>query len=642
MREQDPPPGLPERHVSGLSVCYLPRAAIFQAKSPERSPEQAGMQRVEDERRQLSVPKVYVLQPWILNLLMKYRQSDSRETHVPGHILKVVSDLKATDPAPAAVLWISDGSYYVRAVVSPEAVRMADCAQLQTGFSSILGRIIILQKYTVCFQEETQAEACEFFLAVHRFVVLPLQRQKMESLNCNQEPSILQKIKELWQRGLTLKTVSSSGASVSQLMLDMGQHRLASLKQNVEECLDALDLGEVPATKWEAARKREQMSAAVFTVPARLLVIRPEEQATGGAPHTAPRSSRRDSGLDAPSMASYLSDPGATSRSLDASPDNPWDALQSVSVTVTSSLEEKSIAPPGTPETQPARSTEEAAVAQPDSNTPDFLEPCGQDSPCEASQGDPAGLGSPSLLSSSSSCPPGPALFQGAPDVDKPDTSLDIPCGQLPRVLQSSLCPLSPALPSVGGSGGHTAPPASGQASPPAAGTGCGLGSRAGGRDLSPSRKPLGTKRKLLLEDKKARDGRSPSPGKAPEPTQGDPPAADGPAGAGCCPGRGAVDQHPGMALPSVHRAKRSRLEWARPAGEPEPPGRGKETASARSVGVSGPGRPRAQQQYVKPSPLQYTYEGPPPDLCARVGSTRISKAMRRWACWVITRAEQP
>ncbi|XP_008174387.2 adrenocortical dysplasia protein homolog isoform X4 [Chrysemys picta bellii] len=674
------PAGLTERHVSGLSVCYLPRSTIFQAKNPDRIPEGEGMQRLDDERRWLSVPKVYVLQPWILNLLMKYEQLDSRNTQVPGHILKVVSDLKAADQGSAAVLHISDGSYYIRVVVSPEAVQMAECVQLQSGFSNILGRIIILQKYMVCFLEETKAEECEFYLSVNQFIVLPLQRQRMEALNCNQEPSILQKIKELWQRGLTLKTVSSSGMSVSQLLFDIGQRRLKVLKQNVEDCLDLLDPSEVPAigerlpvTNWEVERKRE-LSKDVFTVPANFLVIGPEEKAAirdaclAGAPHTVPGRSRLDRDLDDCSVVSCPSDPDAMSQSLDVSLDNPWDKLQSVSVTLSSSLEEKSIIQPSLPSTEEAQlpnSTEEAAITQPDSNTPDFLEPSSQQSPCSLSQNEPVETVSPSLLSYSSTCPPEAATFQRPPDVDKhPDASHDVPCSQPSGVFQTNLCPFSPALPILGSINSIAAPPANGgQADlggaasvPDVENSGLTssewdteLGSGAGGKDLSRSRQHRVTKRKLLVDDHKAHGKVLPSPGKTHQRAQRKPPHAAVPMGDERCVEANVVGQNPGMELVSAQRAKKSRLEQAGPAQEPTLPGdleglpgRGNERAAVRSAAASGPGQHRAQEQYVKTTPFQYAYTAPTPDLCARVNSTRISKAMLRWACWVITKAEQP
>uniref|UniRef100_A0A8C8SST0 Shelterin complex subunit TPP1/Est3 domain-containing protein n=1 Tax=Pelusios castaneus TaxID=367368 RepID=A0A8C8SST0_9SAUR len=590
MREEEEqgelsPAGLIERHVSGLRVCYLSKSTIFLDQIPECE----GMQRSEDEKRRFSAPKVYVLQPWILNLLMKYGQLDPRDPPLPGHVLRVVSDSKATDPGTAAILHLSDGSYYIRVVVTTEA---AKCVQLQSGFASIIGKIIIMQKYTVCFQEETKAEECEFYLSVQRFLVLPLQRQRMESLNCNQEPSILQKIKELWQKGLSLKTISSSGTSVSQLMIDMGQSQLRVLKQNVEECLDLLDPSEVaaigdtlPVSKWVAERKRET-SKDVFTVPVNALVICPEEEAA--IQDACP-------GDQCHSHACRTQNPGAMSRSWDMSLDNPWDKLQSVSVTLSSSLEEQSLARPSPLSTQGAqlaKSAEEVAVTQPDSNTPDFLEPPSQKSPCSLSQDEPAETLSPSVLPSHSGSINSRVCHTASP-VSRQQTDLDgmaSPLGVGNSCLRSAECEDE-------------------------------LGSGAGEKDLPKSRKHVVTKRKLLVGGEEAHSEVLPNQGRTHQTAHADVP---------------------------MERAKKSRMEQAGPAQKPSlpshparPPATGNETASAPSMTASCQEQRRAQQQYVKTTPFQYTYKAPSPELSTRVKSTRISKAMLRWACWVLTKAEQ-
>ncbi|XP_026509672.1 uncharacterized protein LOC113406964 [Terrapene carolina triunguis] len=363
------------------------------------------------------------------------------------------------------------------------------------------------------------------------------------------------------------------------------------------------------------------------------------------------------------------------SRSLDVSLDNPWDKLQSVSVTLSSSLEEKSIIQPSLPSTEEAQlpnSAEEAAITQPDSNTPDFLEPSSQQSPCSLSQNEPVETVSPSLLSYSSTCPPeaasrgtAAATFQRAPDVDKhPDASHDVPCGQPSGAFQTNLCPFSPALPILGSINSRAAPPANGgqaelggaaslpdveNSGLPSSEWDTELGSRAGGKDLSRSRQHRVTKRKLLVDDNKAHGEVLSNPGKTHQRAQRKPPHADVPMGDERCVDVNIVGQNPGMELVSAQRAKKTRLEQAGPAQEPALPGdleglpgRGNERAAVRSVAASGPGQHRAQEQkYVKTAPFQYAYTAPTPDLCARVNSTRISKAMLRWACWVITRAEQ-
>ncbi|KFQ78800.1 hypothetical protein N335_06667, partial [Phaethon lepturus] len=64
------------------------------------------------------------------------------------------------------------------------------------------------------------------------------------------------------------------------------------------------------------------------------------------------------------------------------------------------------------------------------------------------------------------------------------------------------------------------------------------------------------------------------------------------------------------------------------------------EQASPASGPSSRPEQRRALQPYVKEKPVQYRYEAPSPELCERIRSVRISKAMLKWACWILADRE--
>ncbi|NXO03797.1 ACD protein, partial [Rhinopomastus cyanomelas] len=280
---------------------------------------------------------------------------------------------------------------------------------MQLKLSSLVCRIIVLQKYTVCFHEEARLEDCEFYLLAHQFIVLPLERQRLESFDGNQEPSVLQKKKELWLRSLTVKNVPCSEPSVSQLIDAIGHNQLEVLKENAEECLDLRKpkeapvavRDEAPITEWEAKRKEEQ-SEDIFTVPVHALVILPEEEEVAAACE----ASRADTNEAAsgksgegsthtvpPSVVSQVSSIGspASLESLEESLDNPWNSLPLMSLTLTSSDERNC-----QHELSPKPQQNVAA----DSNTPDLLEPCSQDSTEGNLLRQPVQISSPSLLDS--------------------------------------------------------------------------------------------------------------------------------------------------------------------------------------------------------------------------------------------------
>ncbi|NXK64283.1 ACD protein, partial [Sylvietta virens] len=282
---------------------------------------------------------------------------------------------------------------------------------LQLRLSSLNCRIIVLQKYTVCFQDEARLEDCEFYLTAQQFIVLPMQRQRMESSDGNQDPSVAKKIKELWLRNLAVRNAPSSEPSVSQLIDAIGQNQLEILKENAEECLDLWKSkekpvtveDEVPITQWEAERKKEQ-GEDVFTVPVSALVIPPEEEAVlcdsseaASAGQAAPGKSSDDRTVPGDpsvvSQTSYAASP-TLSDSLEESLDNPWNRMPSLSLTPSSS-DEKIFQP------DPPLKTQNDVAA--DSNTTDLLEVCSQGSPEGLPQGEPVQTSSPSLLRSYSS-----------------------------------------------------------------------------------------------------------------------------------------------------------------------------------------------------------------------------------------------
>ncbi|NXG84767.1 ACD protein, partial [Stercorarius parasiticus] len=278
----------------------------------------------------------------------------------------------------------------------------------QLRLSSLICRIIVLQKYTVCFREEARLEDCEFYLTAQRFIVLPMERQRLESSDGNQEPSVLQKIKELWLCLLQWHScVLPPEPSISQLIDAMGQDQLEVLKENAEECLDlqmsketpAAVRDEVPVTQWEAERKKEQ-GEDVFMVPANILVIPPEEEAVACDASKAdtceaiPRKSSDEMTVPGdPGVISQASSAESTalSESSEGSLDNPWNRLPPISLTLSSS-NEKTFQQDVPPNTQ-----QDVAA---DSNTPDLLEQCSQDSAEGLPQGEPVRTSSPSLLCS--------------------------------------------------------------------------------------------------------------------------------------------------------------------------------------------------------------------------------------------------
>ncbi|NXE42106.1 ACD protein, partial [Ptilorrhoa leucosticta] len=328
---------------------------------------------------------------------------------------------------------------------------------LQLRLSSLNCRIIVLQKYTVCFQDEARLEDCEFYLTAQQFIVLPMQRQRMESSDGNQDPSVVKKIKELWMRNLAVRNAPSSEPSVSQLIDAIGQNQLEILKENAEECLDlwnskekpVTEEDEVPVTQWEAERKKER-GEDVFMVPVSALVIPPEEEAVvcdsseaASAGQTALGKSSDDRTVPGePSVVSQTSCAASPtlSDSLEGSLDNPWNRMPSLSLTPSSSDDK-------TFQSDPPLKTQKDVAA--DSNTTDLLEVCSRGSPERLPQGEPVQTSSPSLLRPYSS--PGLVEITTSEAASAAEAAWDTLCAdqgpQGSRGSQAPLPPLSPVFP---------------------------------------------------------------------------------------------------------------------------------------------------------------------------------------------------
>ncbi|KAF2976072.1 hypothetical protein EK904_008526 [Melospiza melodia maxima] len=532
-------------------------------------------------------PKLYVLEPWIADLLVNYEQVDERENFLAGQVVRVLSDSSAAGQPGLlqdAVVQVSDGSCYIRVVITAEALQAEENAHLQLRLSSLNCRIIVLQKYTVCFQDEARLEDCEFYLTAQQFIVLPMQRQRMESSDGNQNPSVMKKIKELWLRNLAVRNAPSSEPSVSQLIDAIGQNQLEILKENAEECLDLWKSkekpvtveDEVPITQWEAERKKE--GEDVFMVPVSALVIPPEEEAV------------------------------------------VCDSSEAVSAGYT----EKTF------QSDPPLKTQKDVAA--DSNTTDLLEVCSQSSAEGSPRGEPAQTSSPSLLR----CYSHPSLVEISTSeaASAAEAAWDALCAdqslQRSRASQPTLPTLSPAFPVL---------PSSSLQSPPGRiphrEQACSSGTASSAEALKPGLAHTRTKggetvvakRKLVEEDEQACSEQQHLPGTSKHR------------------GRGT---RKGSVLGSPQGAKKSRKETGlrnrkelEEEEEEEEMEEEEEQASPAGAGPSSrPEQCSARESFME-RPPQYQYEAPSPELCQQVQSIRISKAMLMWACWMLTEEEE-
>ncbi|XP_015274447.1 PREDICTED: uncharacterized protein LOC107116933 [Gekko japonicus] len=631
-----------------------PRGLCRDASSPESDSENSLLDRIRPS----------YMKPWIVDLLLEYSGSEDKLEAQFGHVLKVLNEAsphRQDGQDSTAVVYIADGRHYIHTVVPATAIETAKGFSPQSGFSSILGQFIVLQNFRVCVKEAAKAENSGFYFKLDCFSVTNMNRCATRQQDCNREPSVLQKIKELWLRGLALQPLpSSEPSSVSEVLGEIKQDKLSTLKQNVEDCFSPLDpsnrlnseeLAVYPDTKWQAERKQDKMHCRdIFTVPAKLLVIGAEEEAALSRSYppksTHVASDSESSSEEDHSTVSFVS---AEAETVDGSLENPWDVFPGMTLTFSKGMSDTQSSLPNAQQMLLGSTAEVEEAAGSSSCTPDGLQSCDPEPHCSSAQVKPAKVTSPSLL------PPHKGANQESRSKARnsarntsitPDTDESIPLGQPLNNSHShaSVHGLSPECPTIRNTFlPKTSSGATEENRPVHLQRETVVLRGAGGKYPEPCRKCGAAKRKQLVPDEESIETSSRllrSSCKAQDLT----PATVFPKPSSL--DRKRVAQRQPLKVVTERTPKKSRIDETHV--QPRQASAGstcarrqleklkEQTATTRRLAGSRGGQPRAQQQErVRRAISHHVYQPATAELCSQVHSTRISRALLGWARWV-------
>ncbi|XP_054856236.1 adrenocortical dysplasia protein homolog [Eublepharis macularius] len=631
-------------------------------KSPSRHLRSgAPSQGLDNEDRQTDRNQPSYLEPWIVNLLLQYNESEARPEGQFGQVLKVLNEASTPDQngqEPAAIVHIADGRHYIQAVVPARAIQTAKCFPPQSGFSSILGQFIVLQNFRVCVKEATKMEDSGFYLELNCFRVTSMKRRAMRQQDCNREPSVLQKIKELWLRGFALQPLpSSEPSSVSEVLREMKQDKLSTLKKNIEDCLSSVDprnlldaeqLAVYPDTKWQVERKQDKVQRQdIFTVPAKLLVIGAEDEAVLSSSYPPKPSHVASDSESSPdddhSTISFIS--AAEAETLDGPMENPWDIFPGMTLMSSKEMSDMQPSLPNTQQMFLASTAEEENAAGSSSCTPDGLHSCDPAPHCSSTHNEPGDVTSPSLL---------PPHKEGNNPESISDTDgSSIPNGQPLKNSDShaSACCLSPVCLTIR----STLPPKPlsedvEENQPADLQREMVMVRGAGEKSLETSRKYGAPKRKQLMPDDEESAETSHRP---------------------CCISPKGQDSTSAMASPKFSRLDRQRVARKPPlvfvrestpkksrideihvqqlqaSAQSRCAGRRLEkmkeqTATTGRQADSCEGQLGGQKQdRVRRAVFHHAYQPATTELCSQVHSTRISRALLGWARWVFRNGQK-
>ncbi|XP_073534802.1 adrenocortical dysplasia protein homolog isoform X2 [Phyllobates terribilis] len=266
---------------------------------------------------------------------------------------------------------------------------------------NIKNKIIILKKFCLCFTAVEDLRGCEFYLTVQHFSVLPMETDTVDILNCNMEPGVRKKMKELWQNYMTelemnetSSDINLSDVSLTQLLMFASEEKFSALKSIAEQCLELnpsviQDVPQLGENFWSLERKRNQENTERFVIPLDLLLIPPHEEAIleqmtecryEGQCTSEPADSSEGDNSSQPygtALSSPYEEPVEEGPSCQSQ--NPWNKLQSLCVSIATSSDSQ----PKCSSSGSQKSRENEVGSDPDSSTPDIFTP-----PADVSMGD--------------------------------------------------------------------------------------------------------------------------------------------------------------------------------------------------------------------------------------------------------------
>lgn len=232
--------------------------------------------------------------PWILDAITKYKGETFMLKPAPAQVVEFLKMPERTEECqyPGAVVHISDRQYYIRAIITREAQETLEREDEHFTLAHIKNKIVILKKFTLSFAAEEDLRCCEFYLTIEHFCILAMEINTVDLLNCNVEPGVTKKIKELWQLYMTelqtketMSDMNSSDMSLTQLLMIASEEKLSELKSLAEQCLhlDSFATQEIPPqarTIWSTEMRNNKSNDNSFSIPINLLLIPPEEEAS--------------------------------------------------------------------------------------------------------------------------------------------------------------------------------------------------------------------------------------------------------------------------------------------------------------------------------------------------------------------------
>lgn len=223
------------------------------------------------------------VEPWIENLIRNYGESLGDRT-VKAHVVGMcdLSESQRMERTDACMIFVSDGSARIPAVLSGAAWERLQELEEKESFSDLLNAVVYVRNFTLEFDMNNDLGSCQFYLKVDQINTICIASKHHSPPSCTLLTSVREQIKKTWRscRESSVNSLSSaSGVSLSSLL---GAWHNDIIRNILNDAMEKITMSATccpsvaTPTQWHGERLRWK-GQEQFIVPMPLLLI-PEEQ----------------------------------------------------------------------------------------------------------------------------------------------------------------------------------------------------------------------------------------------------------------------------------------------------------------------------------------------------------------------------
>ncbi|XP_027007753.1 adrenocortical dysplasia protein homolog [Tachysurus fulvidraco] len=255
--------------------------------------------------------------PWIEQMIQNYSKEQQRCSSVRAHVVGVsdLTESQRTDVSDACMLFLSDGTVFIPAVLSASAWEHMQELEERDTFSGLDNTTVSVRKFQLNFHMDPELTNCQFYLTINQIVTVGRVSRHHRPPSCTMLPSVRQQILKTWRSLMKESSITSvcsqSGLPLSCLMGAWHNDIIMDLLNDAIKKIatpSAGHLGTATPTHWHRERLRCKGEES-FSTPVSHLLIPEEQREMLTADPGVSSLSETPSGLVPPQVAEPMTSP---------------------------------------------------------------------------------------------------------------------------------------------------------------------------------------------------------------------------------------------------------------------------------------------------------------------------------------------